>query len=167
MAIIMERVRYPHQIKISEYQYAVHFTVDLWFTNWYCRRLFRSSGVSRFVSTLRLKFKQIIIIILKSNRSIWKIIVFFTWLIDFNCMSTRGVFFFFFFFFLFCDPPGLQSSIIWQVLFLSFLLIIIRSLLRVFPTSISRWFLTGVGVTASLLKSIGHFSVLWSISVML
>ena len=40
------------------------------------------------------------------------------------------------------------------------------SLLRVFHTSISRWFLTGVQVTTSLLKSPGFFSVFWLISIM-
>ena len=40
------------------------------------------------------------------------------------------------------------------------------SLLRVFPTSISRWCLTGVWVTTSLLKSPRLFSVFWPISVM-
>ena len=41
------------------------------------------------------------------------------------------------------------------------------NLLRAFPTRISRWFLTGVWVKASLLKSPGHFSVFWRISIML
>ena len=38
---------------------------------------------------------------------------------------------------------------------------------RVFHTSVSRWFLTGVWVTASLLKSPGLFSVFWPISTIL
>ena len=36
---------------------------------------------------------------------------------------------------------------------------------RVFYISVSRWFFTGVWVTASLLKSSGLFSVFWSFSV--
>ena len=35
------------------------------------------------------------------------------------------------------------------------------TLLRVFPTRVSRWILTGVWVRASLLKSPGLFSVFW------
>ena len=39
-------------------------------------------------------------------------------------------------------------------------------LLGVFHTSISWWFLTGVGVTASLLKSPGLFLIFWPILIM-
>ena len=39
--------------------------------------------------------------------------------------------------------------------------------LRVFHTSLSWWFSSGVRVKASLLKSPGHFSVFWPISIML
>ena len=46
-------------------------------------------------------------------------------------------------------------------------LYIIITLLKVFPTSVSRWFITGVWVTASLSKSSGLFSVFWPISVKL
>ena len=45
------------------------------------------------------------------------------------------------------------------------IIIIIIILLRVSHTSDSRWFLTGVWVTASLLKSLGPFSVFWPILV--
>ena len=41
------------------------------------------------------------------------------------------------------------------------------SLIRTFRISISRWFFTGVWVTASLLKSPGLFSVFWPFSIML
>ena len=41
------------------------------------------------------------------------------------------------------------------------------TLMRVFLTSVSWWFLTGVCVTASLLKSPGLFSVFWLILIML
>ena len=42
-----------------------------------------------------------------------------------------------------------------------------HSLIRAFHISVSRWFFTGVRVTASLLKSPGLFSVFWRFSVML
>ena len=41
------------------------------------------------------------------------------------------------------------------------------SLIRVFNISVTRWFFTGVGVTVSLLKSPGLFSVIWPFSIML
>ena len=41
------------------------------------------------------------------------------------------------------------------------------TLLRIFHTSVSRWFPTGVWETESLLKSPGLFSVFWPISIML
>ena len=46
-------------------------------------------------------------------------------------------------------------------------IIIIITPLRVFPTSISWWFSTGVWVTASFLKSPGLFSEFWPILIML
>ena len=39
--------------------------------------------------------------------------------------------------------------------------------IRVFHTSISRWFLIGVLATATLLKSPGFSSVFWPITIML
>ena len=44
---------------------------------------------------------------------------------------------------------------------------IVISLLRVFHTSVSKWFFTGVRVTASLIKSLGLFLVFWPISTIL
>ena len=41
------------------------------------------------------------------------------------------------------------------------------SLIRAFHISVSRWFFTGVWVTAHLLKSPGLFSVFWLFSIML
>ena len=41
------------------------------------------------------------------------------------------------------------------------------SLIRAFHISVSRWFFTGVWVTASLFKSSGLFSVFWAFSIML
>ena len=46
------------------------------------------------------------------------------------------------------------------------IIIIICSLLRVFHTSVTWWFLIGVWVTTSLLKPPGLFSVFWPISLM-
>ena len=42
-----------------------------------------------------------------------------------------------------------------------------NSLIRAFHISVSRWFFTGVWVTASLLKSSGFFLVFWPFSIML
>ena len=41
------------------------------------------------------------------------------------------------------------------------------SFIRAFHISVSRWFFTGIRVTASLLKSSGLFSVFWPFSIML
>ncbi len=41
------------------------------------------------------------------------------------------------------------------------------SLIRAFHISVSRWFFPGDWVTASILKSPGHFSVFWPFSIML
>ena len=46
------------------------------------------------------------------------------------------------------------------------IIIIIIIPLRVFNTSVSWWFYTGIWVTASILKSPGLFSVFWSILIM-
>ena len=47
------------------------------------------------------------------------------------------------------------------------LVIIIIIIIRDFHISVSRWFFTGVLMTASLLKSPGLFSVFWPFSIML
>ena len=51
--------------------------------------------------------------------------------------------------------------------FCLFIIIIIIYSLSVFPISFSWWFFTGVWVTASLLKSLGLFSIFWPFSIML
>ena len=55
---------------------------------------------------------------------------------------------------------GMVKSTIWQLFFFLLIIIIICTLLRVFHTYISWWFLTGVWVTTGL------FSIFWSISIM-
>ena len=65
------------------------------------------------------------------------------------------------------------SFILWSVRtakstilqFLSFVDHYYYSLIRAFHVSVSRWFFTGVWVTASLLKSPGFFSVFWPFSI--
>ena len=86
-----------------------------------------------------------------------------------NCLFQHLQFIFFF-----CK----QLDVYWVVnLFLRFykfvshntllLLLLLFTAFRVFHTSVSRWFLTGVWVTASLLKSLGPSSVFWPILIML
>ena len=47
------------------------------------------------------------------------------------------------------------------------LLLLLLTPFRFLPTSVRGWFLTEVWVKASLLKSPGHFSVFWPITIML
>ena len=54
--------------------------------------------------------------------------------------------------FLLCDQPIRQSPLFGVFSFFTMIIIIV-TLFRVFHTSISRWFLTGVSVTAILLNS--------------
>ena len=53
------------------------------------------------------------------------------------------------------------------ILLLLIIIIIIIYSLRVFHISFIWWFLTGIWMTASLLKSLGLFSIFWPFSIML
>ena len=71
-----------------------------------------------------------------------------TYSIDWSTETKLFFFFFFFFFFL-------------------LLLLLLLLFMRVFHISVSWWSFTGDYVTASLLKSVGLFSVFWPFSIML
>ena len=67
----------------------------------------------------------------------------------------------FFFFLLIIIRAGVLAEIRWYYYYYYY------SLIRAFHISVSRWFFTGVWVTASLLKSPGLFPVFWPFSIML
>ena len=67
-----------------------------------------------------------------------------------------------------CVPSEQQSPQFSRLSFFSFFLVNYHyfTLVRVFHISVSRWFITGVLVTASLLKSSGLSSVFWLICIL-
>ena len=71
-----------------------------------------------------------------------------------NCQCLRVLFLL-----LFIDTYSLSVYVFYHYYYFT--------LLKVFPTSVIWWFLTGVWVTTSLLKSPGLFSVVWPIWIML